>query len=55
MMREGVARELAEYIADRIANSYGSVRDAVKVARLAKTREEVDRFWGIVLKYRKID
>jgi MoxR-like ATPase len=52
-MREGVERELAEYIADKVANSYGSVRDAVKLARLAKTREEVDKLWGIVLKYRK--
>ena len=54
-MREGVARELAEYIAEKVANSYGSVRDAVKLARLSKTREDADRFWNIIMKYRKID
>jgi hypothetical protein len=52
-MREGVVKDLAEYIAERVANSYGSVRDAIKLARLSKTREEVDRFWGIIMKYRK--
>jgi DNA replicative helicase MCM subunit Mcm2 (Cdc46/Mcm family) len=53
MMREGVAKDLAEHIADKVAGSYGSVRDAVKLARLAKTREDVDKLWGIVLKYRR--
>jgi Holliday junction DNA helicase RuvB len=54
-IREGFARELAEYIAEKVANSYGSVRDAVKLARLSKTREDADRFWSIIMKYRKID
>jgi MoxR-like ATPase len=54
-MREGVARDLAEYIAEKVADSYGSVRDAIKIARLAKTKEGVDKFWGIVLRYRKVE
>jgi len=52
-MREGVARDLADYIAEKVANIYGSVRDAVKLARLAKTKEDVDKFLNIILKYRK--
>jgi len=42
--REGVSEDLARYIAFRVLRTLGSkdVRDAIKVARLAETKEDVD-------------
>lgn len=40
--REGVPRELAEYIARRLAPITRDPRDAIRVARMAWTREDVD-------------
>ena len=52
-MREGADPELANYIAERMADE-GSrdVRDCVRLARLGKTREEVDGFLETMRKYR---
>ena len=52
-LRERVDKKLAEYIAERVASSpVATVRDAVRLARLSRTREEVDRYWSILTKYR---
>ncbi|MEM1694343.1 MAG: AAA family ATPase [Ignisphaera sp.] len=48
---EGIHDELAGYIAQRVADMGLSVRDAVRVARVAKTKEEVDKFLNVMVKY----
>jgi len=48
---EGVQEELSEYIAKRVADMGLSVRDAVRIARLAKTKEEVDKYLNVMVKY----
>ncbi|MEM2220897.1 MAG: AAA family ATPase [Ignisphaera sp.] len=48
---EGINDELAGYIAQRVADIGLSVRDAVRVARIAKTKEEVDKFLNVMVKY----
>jgi len=50
--REGVQEELARYIAERVVAMGGTVRDAIRLARLAATKEDVDRFVAILRKYR---
>ena len=40
--REGVDPDLARYIVKRLAKYSRSARDAIKIARIAKTREDVD-------------
>lgn len=40
--RENVPPDLAEYIATRVSEFSRNVRDAVKVGRMARTKEEVD-------------
>jgi hypothetical protein len=51
-MREGTDPELAGYIARRMADE-GSrdVRDCIQLARLAKTREEADKFLETMRRY----
>jgi len=49
--REGVEEPLASYIAEKVAAYSRDPRDAVKVARLAKTREDVDKYVEIIRKY----
>ena len=49
--REGVAPEVAEYIAEKVAKYTRDIRDAVKIARLAKTKEEVDKLLETLKKY----
>ena len=51
--REGVEQALAQYIAERIVAINGGVRDAIRIARLANTKEEVDKFVNIARKYRQ--
>jgi Holliday junction DNA helicase RuvB len=50
--REGINSELAHYIVDKVTGFSRDVRDCVKVARLAKTKEDVDKVVTIFLKYR---
>lgn len=49
--REGVDIEVARYIAEKTVSDTNDVRTAIKVARLAKTIEEVDDVLRIVRKY----
>ena len=51
--REGIEKEIAEYIAEIVWEKLESrdPRDAVKIARLAKTKEEVDIVIKTLLKY----
>ncbi len=52
VMREGADPELAGYIADRLAaDGSRDVRDAIQLARLAKTKEEVIKFLDIMRRY----
>jgi len=51
-MREGTPKDLAEYIGEKVASRNGSVRDAIRLSRICKTREDVDRLWGIMDRYR---
>lgn len=53
MKHEGVQEELARYIAQKVADMGLSVRDAVRIARLAKTKEEVDKYLNVMVKYMK--
>jgi len=41
-VNEGIDLELARYIADRLADITTDIREAVRIARLARTKEEVD-------------
>jgi len=51
VMREGVDEELAEYIAKKVVKFSRNVRDAIKLARLSKTKEDVDKWVGVMIKY----
>ena len=46
-------KELAEYIARRTAEYTNSVREAIRIARLAKTKSDVDELIAIIKKYRE--
>jgi|GEM_PF-493651 len=50
--RERINSELAHYIVDKVSCFSRDVRDCVKVARLAKSKEDVDKVVTIFLKYR---
>jgi len=50
--REGVSEALARYIAQRVMEYSVSVRKARDIARMAKTKEDVDELVEIVKKYR---
>jgi len=52
--REGIDKELALYIADRVwasSQTFPDPRQAVRVARLAKTKEEADRVFELISRY----
>jgi len=49
--RMGIDYSLAEYIAEITWNFSHSVRQAVRIAKMAKTREEVDRLLDVLGKY----
>lgn len=52
--REGIDRELGLYIADRVwqlSQNFPDPRQAVRVARLAKTKEEADRVFDLIARY----
>ena len=51
LTREGVSRELARYIAKVVYNYRPDVREAVRVARLAKTKDEVDEVISVFRKH----
>lgn len=54
--QEGADRELAAYIAHKVwqgAARFPDPRQAVRIARLAKTKEEVDKVLGLLHKYRR--
>jgi len=50
-MREGVDEELATYISNGVAELSKNVRDSVGIARVAKTKDEVDFSINIKRKY----
>jgi Holliday junction DNA helicase RuvB len=50
--RMGVEEDLAKFIAEKVGSYTLSVREAIRVASLAKTKEEVERVVGIIQKYR---
>jgi transcriptional regulator NrdR family protein len=54
LKRRGLEEDLARYIAKQVWDELESKdpRAAVRIARLAKTRAEVDRLVGIIKKYR---
>ena len=49
--REGLDHDLAEYIAKRLMFETRDVREAVRLARLCKSREEVDEVLEAMLCY----
>lgn len=52
--REGTDEEVAGYIAVKLAlRGYRDVRDAIKVARLSSTKEEVDKIIETMVKYQE--
>lgn len=50
--RMDIKDELAEYIARKTSEYTLSVREAIRIARLCKTRDEVDKIINIIHKYR---
>jgi len=48
----GLNEDLAKYIADKTAAYTTSVREAIRLAKLAKTKEDVDKITSITKKYR---
>jgi len=50
--RKNVPYELAHYIAEKVQEYSVSVREAIRISRIAKTRDEVDKIIKIVRKYR---
>jgi len=50
--RLGLKQDLAEYIAEKVGAYSTSVREAIRLSRLAKTKEEVDKITEITRKYR---
>jgi len=50
---EKADKELAQYIAEKIVMVNGTVRDAIRIARLASSKEEVDNYVAIMKKYRQ--
>ena len=53
--REGVKRELAKYIAERTAEYTNSVREAIRISRIAKTKSKVDKVIATIQKFREAD
>ena len=49
--RLGKPEELASYIAEKVSTYTDSVREAIRVARLANTKKDVDMIVGIITKY----
>ncbi len=51
--REGSTQELAHYIADKLSSDFTQVdvRDAIRIARLASTKEEVDQLLKTMTRY----
>ena len=49
--RRGTDPELARYIAEKVGGYTSSVREAVRVAKICKSREEVDEFLRVKFKY----
>ena len=50
--RKGVPEDLARYIAEKVQEYSVSVREAIRISRVAKTKNEVDRAIEIIRKYR---
>jgi len=50
--RMNIDRDLAEYIANKVYSYSNSVREAIRIATLAKTKKDVDKILSIVKKYR---
>ncbi|MFH8108089.1 MAG: hypothetical protein QXJ25_03640 [Candidatus Aenigmatarchaeota archaeon] len=51
IMREGLDEELATYISERVAELTRDVRESIGIARLAKTKDEVDFLLNLKRKY----
>lgn len=52
--RENIGEDLASYIAERVwqlPHGFGDPRQAVRIARLANTKEKVDKLLQVLLKY----
>ncbi|HWQ17602.1 MAG TPA: AAA family ATPase [Sulfolobales archaeon] len=52
--REGVSEDLAEYIAHVVVQGNGSVREAIRLSRISKTKDDVDKYYKIMKKYREM-
>jgi len=53
--RMKIGEELAAYIAERVREYTVSVREAIRIARLAKSKAEVDRIVDIIRRYKTYD
>jgi len=52
--RKEVPEDLARYIAEKVQEYSVSVREAIRISRIAKTKDEVDKVISIVRKYRSV-
>ena len=50
--RKGVPEDLARYIAEKVQEYSVSVREAIRISRVAKTKDEVDKIVEIIKKYK---
>jgi len=51
--RKGIPEDLARYIAERVQKYSTSVREAIRIANVAKTKEDVERVIEIITKYKE--
>jgi len=50
--RKNIDHELASYIAEKVGEYTVSVREAIRIAKLAKSKEQVDKIIEIIRRYR---
>lgn len=53
MKRKKVEKSLATYIAEKCCEYTTSVREAIRIARLSKTKKEVDKNIETIMNYKK--
>ncbi len=51
--RENISEDIAKYIAEKVISINGTVRDAIRLARISTSRDEVDKYISIIRKYRR--
>jgi len=53
-LREKVNKDLASYIAEKIVETDMTVRDAIRLARISKNKEDVNKYIEILKRYKRL-